>query len=341
MRAIDPLACLPTLMPESHSIPDGEPSPATIATMGPKKHLARTALTVCLIALSLGYIGYVISQHVAQLQDAGMQMQLAGLLGLIVFATASIALTTLYHALLVPTLQSRFIRISRLGLAYAVGQIVRYLPGKVMGIVFEANFLRGQVTAATITFALLIQTVLSYAWATALAAAILATAWFAAPWPMWCLLPAMAALWLAHRFNWAARVLGTLPFVGRFMRATPAPSMAPLKATTLTLVLLSNWIPFFAGWACLLHGRYTLSESIVFGAAYLAASVVSAAMIVVPSGIVVREAIFIWIGSRFGLAVPELLLYGVVLRVALTMADLLNAGAYWLLDMADRRRIPA
>jgi hypothetical protein len=244
----------------------------------------------------------------------------------------SIAISTIYHARLVAELAEQPARRSRISLAYAVGQIVRYLPGKVLGLVFQASYMRGQVSAARITLALLTQMALAYSSAAAIAVVILGVHIFGSYWFCLLLLPTVAALWLAQRFGWVERMLQAIPYVGRRALGAGLQKRSMKSANSLTLLLLANWLPFLAGWVWLLRSAHSMGDALVFAAAYLAASIASTAILVVPSGIVVREAVFIWIGAQAGLQTSELLVYSVLARFALTAADLLNAFSFWIID---------
>jgi hypothetical protein len=293
-----------------------------------KSHRVR-ALNLLLVVASLGYIGYVVAKHVGDLQSARNTVDAAGIAGFILLATASISLSTIYHVMLVSTLSPNRIDKPRVGMAYSVGQIVRYLPGKVMGLLYQANVLRGEVPAAMIAFALIVQMLLAYACAGAIAFAVLASRWAGNIWPMLLLVPFAALVWLAQRLGWAQRAVRWLPLVGRHFGTTAPIASHAATTHTLTLMLFANWLPFLAGWAWLLRDTHPIGEAMVFAAAYLAASIASTAMIVVPSGIVVREAIFVWVGTRYGLPVSQLLFFALIARIALTCADVLNAGIFW------------
>lgn len=294
-------------------------------------------LNVLLVVGALAYVAYATSAHMDELRAGSISVSPVDIAGFTLLATASISLSTLYHALLVSTLVSHPVDGRRLGKAYALGQIVRYLPGKVMGLLFQANALRGHVSAGTIAFSLLIQMLLAYCCASAIAFAILASNASGQSWPLLLLLPAAGMAWVAQRAGWAQRALRWLPYIGRHLGGERLLPPSPSRTSQLTFLLLGNWLPFLAGWAWLLRSTHSLGEALVFAAAYLAASIVSTAMIVVPSGIVVREAVFIWIGAQAGLATSELLVYSVLARLALTGADLLNALLFWIIDLHQSR----
>jgi len=301
----------------------------TLEQQRPAASRRTRALNLLLVVASLVYIGYVVAPHVGDLQSARNTIDAAGIAGFIMLATASISLSTLYHVMLISTLSPGRIDTPRVGMAYAVGQIVRYLPGKVMGLLYQANVLRGEVPPATIAFALILQMLLAYACAGAITFAVLASSWAGNNWPLLCLLPIAALVWQAQHLGWAQRAVRWLPLVGRHFGTTAPIASHAATTNALTLALFANWLPFLAGWAWLLRDTHPVGEAMVFAAAYLAASIASTAMIVVPSGIVVREALFVWIGTRYGLPVSQLLFYALIARIALTCADVLNAGIFW------------
>ncbi|MFL6592995.1 MAG: hypothetical protein ACJ8GK_09870 [Luteimonas sp.] len=293
-------------------------------------------LTLLLVPLALAYIVYASADHLGELR--AVRVSPIGVAGFVLLGTLSIALSTLYHARLVAELANHRGSRQKTALAYAIGQIVRYLPGKVLGLVFQASYLRGQIPAASITLAMLAQMALAYFCAGMVAAVILGVHALGAYWPCALLAPAAALVWCANRHAWVETTLQRVPYVGRRMLGVALQPRSMRSATALTLLLLLNWLPFLAGWAWLLRSSHSLGEALVFAAAYLAASIASTAMIVVPSGLVVREAIFIWIGAQAGLPTSELLLYSVLARLALTAADLLNAVLFWALDRYRVRR---
>jgi hypothetical protein len=285
------------------------------------------AWNLVLVPVALGYIGYVSWRHLGELQT--IHLEGSDFTGFLLLAAGSILLSTLYHVRFVAALTPSVVDARRLALAYSVGQIVRYLPGKVMGLVFQANYLRDHVPAKVIAIALLVQMLLTYFCAGVLAAALLVSHALESAWPLLGVVPAAALVWFAHRNAWAERALRSAPYFGKRLLDVDSPARSAAATNALTILLLVNWLPFLAGWVWLLRAGHSTTEALTFAAAYLAASIASTALIVVPSGIVVREAIFVWIGARAGLPVSQLLLYAVLARLALTGADILSATLLW------------
>ncbi|HET9047720.1 MAG TPA: hypothetical protein VFN29_01975 [Chiayiivirga sp.] len=302
---------------------------------------ARRLLSVAFVAVALAYVCWMLSRHLDELQANLVSLGPGGMLAFLVLATVSIAITTTYHAVLLGEMVAGQLPRMRSCAAYAVGQIVRYLPGKVWGLFYEANVLGGSADLGSITLSVLVQTVLGYAWATALAATILLAAYTGTPALYLLLVPAACALWFAHRIPWPRRFIAALPLLGK--RVNMQQQSAGLDASEsirLSALLILNWMPFLVGWIFLLAANHGPVEAVTYGAAYMLASIATTAMVVVPSGLVVREALFTWLGVTIGLPVADLLLYGVVVRLILTLADLLNAGLFVAADWLTRHIAP-
>ena len=86
-----------------------------------------------------------------------------------------------------------------------------------------------------------------------------------------------------------------------------------------------------------LHGTLGLADAMLLGAVYLLAAVGSLLIIVVPSGLVVREALFVWLGSRYGFEPAMLLFLGLILRVALTFSEALTVVVFLAADALRSR----
>jgi len=218
-----------------------------------------------------------------------------------------------------------------------MGQIVRYLPGKVWGLIYEANALRGAADLRTITISILIQTIYGYAWATVLAAVLLAGNATQNPCYYLLLAPAACLLWLAHKNPVIWRLVSRLPLIGDRTRNGAFDGLRPSASWLLSGLIAINWIPFLCAWIFLLQGMEPIERALAWGSAYILASIISTALVVVPSGLVVREALFTWLGAVLGLPVADSLLYGLVVRLALTLADLANALFFAILQQGRQR----
>jgi len=240
---------------------------------------------------------------------------------LVVGATGTLLLSAVYHALLLAGFQLHDARTIRVAHAYALGQLMRYIPGKVVGIVFQISMLQGKVKPASVLSTLVVHTMHDYGWTFAFCGVLLWALLSGNALPMLAFFPAVLGVYLVHRYRFSPWILGRLPIVGRHVPALEE-SSPTYKPASLTGVLAVTWVPtMIAIWMAFtpLLGSH---DSLVAGLLYLIAAVISLAMIIVPSGLVVREAVFLWLGGWLHLPAEKLLFMAVSIRIAMILAEI-------------------
>ena len=108
------------------------------------------------------------------------------------------------------------------------------------------------------------------------------------------------------------------------------------EAILATVALVTVWIPLLGALALFLDGLATPLQVAVLGACYLLASIGSMLVFVVPSGVVIREAVFLFIGTSIGIDESLLVYSGIVLRLALTMGEVACATLFSALSALSR-----
>lgn len=299
----------------------------------------RNALGIALVAASGIYIYRILADSIDQLRSAAYLITGSDWAWLTLGTLGTLVLSTLYHVLATRRIEPGIVPATKIGLAYALGQIVRYLPGKILGVLYQVKLLSGKLRASTITLALIVQTIYDYLWTFAFAGTILLCATSRNAWPLAVLLPVGIGIWWTHAHGWCERALLLPGPVQRLLSEVPLDHLrSPKHSVRSTLILIGEWIPMLLGIGIALHGTLGLADAMVLGAVYLLAAVSSLLIIVVPSGLVVREAVFVWLGSRYGFEPAMLLFLGLILRVALTFAEALNVVVFLAAD-AFRSRL--
>ena len=298
----------------------------------------RNVLGGALIILSGMYVYGILDDSFDELARGAYALSVAGWLVLLVGIVGTLILSTAYHVLATRRIEAVELPPTRIAVAYALGQIVRYVPGKIVGVLFQARYLTGSVRASTVGLALIVQTVYDYLWTFAFAGSILLCVTFRTAWPLLALLPTGYVLWQAHVQGWCER---GLLLAGPLRRLFEDRQLQRLRAPTYsgaaTLVLLAEWIPMLLGIGFALDPMLGWGKALLLGAIYLVAAVGSLLVFVVPSGLVVREALFVWLGVRYGFEPAMLVFVGVALRAAMTLAEALNAAAFVAADALQRR----
>lgn len=221
--------------------------------------------------------------------------------------------------------------------AYSVSQVARYIPGKVFGVILESQMLGPAIGISKIIKATLLQTLLVYAWASIASISILAAITLHSAWLL-LLAPAMIPVMLSNK---GSRMLFHASNLIRTNLANQSPQMRQNGNTRqysyrITLLLTFQWVPFFAMWI-LITGINQVSDAFWLGASYLLASIAGSLLVFAPSGLILREAVFIWIGGFHGLPAASLLIWAIVMRLVLTLADIVAIPLLWAALRLRRR----
>ena len=263
---------------------------------------------------------------------------MSALLCAIALATIMLALKAAYHVIAIRRLGNQDGPASSVIVsAYATAQVIRYLPGKVLGLVYETTRLSGKVPAYRIVAANLVQDLLT----SALTVGIVATTgvWLLtrdAGIASCTLAIVFAALWGTHRLHLAERSLawiaGRLP---RLRGLSHLEESANRGALVASVILLIEWVPYFGFWALLLPGgSSSLHEAIVLGGCYAAASLIANFAVLMPSGLIVREALFLWAGTQLSIDPADLIVLGLISRALFTLADGIFVPFAWIYGRA-------
>lgn len=253
------------------------------------------------------------------------------------FSPATLVLATLvllpmywikayYHTELIRSLDPQDFDRARVLSVYLQAQLVRYLPGKIWGIVYQSGRMAQRHPPATIITANLAQTLTTNLMALFL---ILAGAGglllHPACWLL--LLPALLLPEWLHRSPrlWAflaERMSRWLPRLG----VLRAPAREGALRISGTLMLASEWLFYFGLFWILLGHHLALFEVLATAIWYAGASLLSMLAVVIPAGLTVREALFVASPAQATFTASELLLLAVILRLLSVVAEILTAS---------------
>lgn len=306
--------------------PDAQPRAPASA-----KSRLRKAFSAALLFGALVYLCYVIATQWSQIGEQLAQWTLVSLLAALAAALAMLGMKATYHAILFQRLgQGRTPGALRIAAAYASSQVVRYLPGKVLGIVYQSNRLAPDVPVFRVVAANLIHGLYTnlltlgvltsiVVWSYTANVLLGATLWLCGG-----LLVALGHRWTAveRATGWLAR---RLPH--RWHRgALPTVSSGWGSALLCAFLLLAEWVPYFAIWLLLAPATDIAdptTTAILLGASYAGASFAANLAVLMPSGLFVREALFLFVAGRLGFDPATIVALGAIARAILTLSDLL------------------
>lgn len=296
-----------------------------------------------LLAAAAAYLLWILQRQWPAVAAALLAQPAANLLLALIAAMVMLAMEALYHVLLLRRWTGTATAWRQLAVSYFLGQLVRYLPGKVLGVMYQAHHLGGAAALPAVFVTNVVQFAYTSAVTAGMACAI-AAAYLAGPAAAAAVLLLLAAgVVLSHRLALAERLLRRAATLWSPLRRVldagpPAPRDTGFALGASALLLL-EWIPYVIGWALLLPSSATrLADAVLAAAVYAGASFAAALAIIAPSGLVVREAVFIGLGTRVAMDAAQLLALGLVVRLLYTAAELLLAALLTGLDTLHARR---
>ncbi len=280
-------------------------------------------------ALFIAAVAYLVQQAKPELPAVLRAAQRVGewqIAGAFLACAVTLLFQAAYHAVVLERFSGRVDVKQSVIAAYLQAQVIRYLPGKIWGVVYQSERLAPSHTPFWVVLANVWQSLMSMLLTAAvvfltLAAVLLQPSWLLA------LVPTLLAVEWMHRSTRAEiallRVLSR--FVPRIL--VPADFSPPPIRWTGTALLVAEWVSFIVMFAIVLRGVTGLLEAIVVGTWYGGASLLAMAAVVVPAGLAVREAIFLAAPDTFGVDVAILLVAALLARALQIVTELALALA--------------
>ena len=275
-----------------------------------------------LLMLSVIAIAYLLLPNINQLRESNFSIDTLNL-----FLVGFLMLCLLYlkatvHAVILEKYDLKSTSRMHIITSYANGQVVRYIPGKILGIVsqslklgevakasyvWEANF--SQYIITNLVSALLILSFAGYTYFESIF------------FPVFFVVTSLLSTFVLT----SKATTKFFDFVSSTLSITSISTghhcLSMKQAMSVMILLYIEWFFYFSAWYFLVDG--SLGVSLYIGTLYAASSLLALLAFVVPNGLLVREAIFLWLGTLANIAAEELIFYGIVIRVFYIVCDLL------------------
>lgn len=207
---------------------------------------------------------------------------------------------------------------------FAKSQLVRYIPGMVWGIMYQANRLAQLLDPKLVWQAAIVQDLLANI--NTVLVLVAALAYFSLGWQVAIAVFLLLSLVLFFLIRTDALSQLYALIVNKFFRIEGSfNAWSDRESLRAVVVLHADWVAYFLLWIVILPTSFSWKEAIAVGVCYSLASLLGKLAFVVPSGLFVREAAFVWLGQHASIDVEILLLFGVLARILLTLSDVLFA----------------
>ena len=221
--------------------------------------------------------------------------------------------------------------------SYALSQVAKYLPGRVVGVATQSMHLTGNVLSQDVWKVNFVHNIVMH-----INSVIILTFIFVAY-----VSGNKYILVMALVGTLATTVFLTLPILTSLFNAIIRclkPGQGSFDSqvfgirASIKIVLLLNvdWGLYYIMWYFLAPVEFGVWQVVVFASVYAGAIFVGMLVLFLPSGFLVREASFIWLGSRLGFGVELLVTYSVVSRLISVLGDLMFFALSYLFNFARR-----
>ncbi len=297
----------------------------------PKYTLAKRISQFLLFVSALGFFVYYGVQNWNEVRAVAGQIDPGLIFTAMVFVTLSLFCKALMNLSMLRELLHTPLDNLTLFHSYTQSQIVKYIPGRIWGIVFQASSLENNVRKSDVWVVSFLQVIILNAFS---------------------LLVLMATIAFINSLSVTIKgivlVGGMLGFAfvyfnfGRILRLARLDETTLMKYAALidsrlvwriALIVLFDWVFYIGMWAALAYGQLSFFEVFVTAVNYTTASIVGWLVFFIPSGLVVREAVFIAFGQIIGENISLLVVYSVVARLLFLAGDL----ALYLLTVIVKR----
>lgn len=282
----------------------------------------RSILTSLLLTIATVWLGSLLWDNINQLKIISTNFSYWRLLTAIPFAVLALYTSAItYHLILIETTNTNP-AFGKTFISYLGSQIVRYLPGKIWGIIYQANKMRYDTPAHTIWETNLTQFILGN-----LLSAILIS---------WAFMHRVYTLEFSFLFFITLIIIFFITIKTKIVHVIirKAANIFPLKhhisegipdvkkTASISISLAFEWLFYFMSWIALIYPTQTVDDIIILSIVYVAAWLVGFATIILPGGVLVRESAFISLGMLFGFDAGVLAFYAILARVLFSSSDI-------------------
>jgi len=295
-----------------------------------KKH--QSSLASVIIVMATIWITFLLWQDAEQIQQELKEIALFRLSGAIISALISILILASVFTIILRQVSRKDVTFSDVITPYLFGQIAKYLPGKVWGGIYQAQQMEAHVSTSCVWQTNIELQLISTIQHIIVILSILGLFFIPLHDTIFAFIFMESVFLLFLNSGYIHR--GTLSVIHCFSPNAPVYAYINQQgglflAALILFLLLLEWFFIIITWQLLLPEGTLLLDTALIAASYIAAWLVGFFAFMVPNGIFVREAVFIWSGSMLGMDQGLLAYYGVLARIFFMFTDIIAAiGAY-------------
>lgn len=296
----------------------------------------RTLISATLILTATIWIFLTIWHNIGQIISSFASLELGYVAVSFIPAIIAVFITAYVYFLILSKITTGLPPVQDVMTAFLTSQVVRYLPGKIWGVYYQMHALSGLTPMRHTLKAAIEHYLLVNLNSIAVALSVLTYYRKGVAAGVEVFIISVIVIFLILRISLLQRVSSE---IGRLTATDNEPFAQNRNDARIEMRILgllqAEWICYFMACIFILPGYFGVNNAIIIATSYAVAWLIGALAVVLPAGLFVREASFIWITGLFGFNPADMLIFGIVARTLFTLAEIISAALSMLLMRTD------
>ena len=282
-------------------------------------------LLTLLLVVAIGFLLKIGIENLHSIKDKIVSLNTADILIATVFCTLMLISKAILHTIIVQDFDGNKNYWKYILNAYSQSQLVRYVPGKVWGIIFQGEQLEKYLSRKIVWIVNVWQVFITNLNGIGIIIFFVLFYFFGNKPYIYFALATIPITFYLFKIN-ALNLITTYIDRLKYIDLTNLPQInfqSFSRSLSKTILLQLDWFFYFLFWFWLLPESSQFTDCFVIASIYAGAALFGLIVLVVPSGWFVREASFIWFGLNLGYTEDLLFLFGVLARLISIVSDIL------------------
>lgn len=270
---------------------------------------------------AIGWIALTLWDSIGQLPTSLGALRLDHIAIAGIPAMLSVYITAHIYFLVLSGIVPQTLSFHSVALPFFAAQVVRYLPGKVWGIIYIAQATAGWIPSRYTVRANIVQfTLMTFN------SIVVATSVYA--YYRKGILPALVTYAVLLLIVYGISITDLLQRAASLiLRAHEYQRSNSNRVKNLLLLTLlqAEWLVYLTACKLILPGHISFGDSVIIATIYAVAWLAGALAIILPGGLFVREGSFLWLSGLLGYNAADMFLFSIFARILFTLCDVVCA----------------
>ena len=284
----------------------------------------RKILGVPLFLGAFWLIAHVIYKNWSEISDAFSSIKTDSILLAILFSVLMLITKGIYNERIIAYLENKSAFNWLVIKSYVKSQIVRYLPGKIWGVIYQSAQVANHIPPKVIAAGNLLQFVYTNIFTFLVITSIYCL--YTNSTVLFFLTLSLSVMFLIF-IQMGSKTASTILKTSDLSDSSISSDLNNGIQFQFSLLVI-DWIFYILIWWCIVGTNNNSLDFLYLAALYSSASIIAIIAAFSPGGIAVREAIFLLLGAKLGYDQETLIVYGLIARVIITAAEIILVALF-------------